>query len=164
MTSDSEIGSQADRPLPVARQFEISERRLHPAYLLISFGRSVRSLIPVIAIGIWKAPGWSIGLLAALVGLHAVAQWWTRRYSVVDGSLRVRSGLFQKTQDTIAINRITGLDAERGVVQRVFGVWGLKIQTPGNNHRSSLHLSCLTVSSLDELRAAGHQPTRPVQP
>ncbi len=139
-------------------RLEISERRLNPAYLVISFGRSLISLLPLIAVGIWKAPGWSIGVLAGLVVFRAVAEWWTRRYSVVDGSLRVRSGLFNRTQDTIGINRITALDAERGVVQRILGVWGLKIQTPGNDHRSAVHLPSLTVSALDDLRAALHQP------
>ncbi|MET3803818.1 putative membrane protein [Nakamurella sp. UYEF19] len=136
----------------------ISERRLHPAYLLISFGRNLRSLIPLIAVGIWQAPGWSIGALAGVVVLLSVANWWVKKYSVRDGSLRVRSGLFRRTQDIIGINRITALDAERGVVQRICGVWGLKIQTPGNNHRASVHLACLSASALEELRVALAQP------
>ncbi len=142
---------------------DITERRLNPAYLLISFGRSLISLLPVIAVGIWKAPGWSIGVLAGLLALRAIAEWWTRRYSVVDGSLRVRSGLFNKTQDTIAVNRITALDAERSVVQRVLRVWGLRIQTPGNDHRAALHLHTLSPLALEELRAALHQPTPAVR-
>ncbi len=133
---------------------EITERRLNPAHLLISFGRSLISLLPVIAVGIWKAPGWSIGVLAGVLALRSIAEWWTRRYSVVGGSLRIRSGLFKRSQDTIGINRITVLDAERGLVQRVLGVWGLKIQTPGTDHRSAVHLPSLTASALEDLRAA----------
>ena len=133
---------------------EIGERRLHPAYLIISLGRSVRTLVPVIAVGIWKAPGWAIAIFAALIALRSLGEWWARTYAVQDGSLRVQSGLFNKTQHTIGINRITALDAERGLVQRVFRVWGLKVQTPGNDHRSSVHLVCLSASALDELRSA----------
>jgi putative membrane protein len=136
------------------RRVEIAERRLHPAYLVISLGRSIRSLIPLIAVGIWKAPGWVIALFAALIALRSLGEWWVRKYSVVDGSLRVVSGLFKRTQHTIGIGRITALDAERGVVQRLFRVWGLKVQTPGNNHRSSVHLACLSAGALEELRAA----------
>lgn len=135
-------------------RIEIAERHLHPAYLVISLGRSIRTLIPLIAVGIWKAPGWAIAILAGLIALRSLGEWWARTYAVVDGSLRVKSGLFNKTQDTIGINRITALDAERGLVQRLFRVWGLKVQTPGNDHRSSVHLVCLSASALEALRAA----------
>src|SRR4051794_31567095 len=126
MTSSSQ---PAIDPTPLPR-VDIAERRLHPAYLLISLGRTVRSLIPLIAVGIWKAPGWSIGLLAALVALHSVAQWWTRRYSVVDGTLRVRSGLFQKSQDTIGVHRITGLVPTGGGGKGRSGAGGGKSRPP----------------------------------
>jgi putative membrane protein len=137
-----------------AARVEISERHLHPAYLVISLGRSLRGLFPLIAVGIGKAPGWSIGVLAALIALRALGEWWARTYEVTGGSLRVKSGLFNKSQHTIGINRISSLDAERGVVQRLFRVWGLKVQTPGNDHRSSVHLVCLSASALEELRVA----------
>jgi putative membrane protein len=133
---------------------EISERRLHPAYLVISLGRSIRSLIPLIAVGIWQAPGWAIAVFAALIGLRSLGEWWVRKYSVEGGSLRVVSGLFKRTQHTIGIKRITALDAERGVVQRLLRVWGLKVRTPGNDHRSSVHLTCLSTGALEELRVA----------
>lgn len=144
---DAEVGLPVHPP-------EISERRLHPAYLVISLGRSVRSLIPLIAVGIWQAPGWAIAVFAALIALRSLGEWWVRKYSVVSGSLRVVSGLFKRTQHTIGVNRITALDAERGVVQRLFRVWGLKVRTPGNDHRSSVHLVCLSTGALQELRAA----------
>ncbi len=157
MTSEPDA---ATRELPGGHHtgVDIAERRLHPAYLLISFGRSIRALIPVIAVGIWKAPGWAIGLLAGLVLLRSFAEWWMRKYSVVDGSLRVRSGLFKRTQDTIATRKITALEAERGVVQRLFGVWGLKVQTPGHDHRSAVRLACLSAPALAQLRAALRLP------
>jgi putative membrane protein len=133
---------------------DLAERRLHPAYLVISFARTVRALIPLIAVGIWKAQGWMIYALAGLIALRSVAEWWMRKYSVTDGSFRLRSGLLKRTQDTIGLARITSVDAERGVVQRLLGVWGVKIRTPGNDHRSSVHLACLSASALETLRVA----------
>lgn len=142
------------RPRPVT----ISDRRLHPAYLVITLGRTVRSLIPVIAVGIWQAPGWTLAVLAGLVLLHSFALWWVRTYGVVEGALRVRGGLFKRTEDTIGLGRISSVDAERGLVQRLLRVWGVKIRTPGNDHRSSIHLPSLSGSALEELREALHQP------
>lgn len=156
MTADQHSSVAA----PAADQpgLRIPERRLHPAYLVISLGRTVRSLIPVIAVGIWRAPGWAIAVAAGLVLLHSLALWWVRRYAVSDGALRVRGGLFRRTEDTIGLHRITAVDAERGALQRMLRVWGVKIRTPGNNHRSAIHLPCLSAAALDELREALHQP------
>ena len=131
---------------------------MHPAYLVISVGRTVRSLIPLIAVGIWQAPGWAVAVAAGLILLHSAALWWVRDYAVLDGALRVRGGVFKRTEDTIGLNRITAVDAERGVVQRLFRVWSVKIRTPGNDHRSALHLPCLSTGALEELREALHQP------
>lgn len=142
------------QPPPVT----IADRRLHPAYLVITAGRTIRGLIPVIAVGIWQAPGWTLAVLAGLVLLHSLALWWVRTYGVVDGALRVRGGLFKRTEDTIGLGRISSVDAERGLVQRLFRVWGVKIRTPGNDHRSAIHLPSLSSTALEELREALHQP------
>jgi len=142
----------AQQPNTAAAQ--IPERRLHPAYLIISFSRTIRMLIPLIAVGIWRAPGWAIWLLAGLIAVWSVAQWWMRKYSVLEETFRLRAGLLRRTQDTIGLGRITSVDAERGVVQRLFGVWGVKIRTPGNDSRSSVHLACLSARAVAELRTA----------
>lgn len=169
MTADRVTGTTGEVPLRTPHRVEISERRLHPAYLVISLGRTIRTLIPAIAIGIWRAPGWAIAVVAGLVLLHSLALWWVRKYAVLDGALRVRGGLFKRTEDTIGLGRISAVDAERGVVQRVFRVWGVKIRTPGNHQRSAIHLQCLSAAALEELRQALHQPVpdadlRPDQP
>ncbi len=145
-------------PRPAPLGITIADRRLHPAYLVIALGRSIRTLIPVIAVGIWQAPGWAIAVAAGLVLLHSLALWWVRTYSVSGGSLRVRGGLVKRTEDTIGLGRISAVDAERGVVQRIFRVWGVRIRTPGNDHRSAVHLQCLSTTALDQLRDALHQP------
>lgn len=162
MTPDQQSGV-ASAGGPGLQRTSIPERRLHPAYLVISLGRTIRSLIPLIAVGIWQAPSWAIWLLAGLVLLHSLALWWVRKYAVLDGALRVRGGLFKRTEDTIGLGRISAVDAERGVVQRVFRVWGVKIRTPGNDRRSALHLPCLSAAALDQLRDALHQPVPAVR-
>lgn len=132
----------------------IAPRRLHPAYLVISLGRTLRALLPLIAVAIWRAPLWSIALAAGLVLLRSSAEWWMRRYSVTAGTLYVSSGILKRSTDTIGVQRITSVDAQRGVVQRLFRVWGVKIRTPGNDHRSSVSLACLSTQALEQLRAA----------
>ena len=154
MTSDQATAptggvAAQEHPLPV-----VPERRLHPAYLVIAAGRSIRSMIPVIAIGVWGAPWWTLAVVGVIVVVTSVGGWRVRRYEVSKGVLRVRSGLFNRTVHTIPAARITAMEAHRGVVQRIFRVWSLKVQTPGDGERASVQLSCLTAARLEELRTA----------
>ena len=137
------------------RPGDLAERRLHPAYLIISAGESLRALLPVvIGISVWRTHWWVLAIAGALLVALALAGWWTRKYAVTNGVLRVRTGLFARSVHSIPASRITALDAHRGVVQRLFRVWGLKVQTPGDGDRASVRLSCLSVSALEELRSA----------
>ena len=147
-TSAAATGS-AD-PVPV-----ISERRQHPAYLLISAGQTLRALIPaIVGVTVWRAHWWVAAAAGGVILAIAVLQWWTHRYAVVQGALRVRSGALSRSVHTVPISRITSLDAHRGVIQRVLGVWGLKVQTPGDGRRSTVRLHCLSGPALEDLRRA----------
>ncbi|MBM9468150.1 PH domain-containing protein [Nakamurella leprariae] len=129
-------------------------RRLHPAYLLISGGRALRSLLPVIAVGIWRIPGWTIGVVAGLVAVFAVAGWLTKRYAILHGVFHLQSGVLNRTVHTVPITRITAVDASRGIVQRLLRVWGVTLRTPAGGDTRSLHLACVTAAELARLRTA----------
>lgn len=144
----------ADATARVTMPVAIPQRRLHPAYLLISAGRALRSAIPFVAVSLWWLPWWVLAVVGALLVAIAIASWWSTTYEVGGDILRVRSGVLRRTVDTIPISRITALDARRGVVQRVFGVWEVRVQTPGDGEGSTATLTCLTERSLAELRAA----------
>lgn len=139
---------------PDAARVEVAQRRQHPAYLVISTGQIIRALIPLIAIGIWKAPWWAIAVLGVLIAAMAVVSWLTSTYSVTNGDLQVRSGLLARKTQTIPVRRITAVDAKRGVIQRLLGVWGLKVQTPGDGDRASVSLHSLSHRQLEQLLSA----------
>ncbi|RIJ77156.1 hypothetical protein D1871_09410 [Nakamurella silvestris] len=152
------------RPHPHDHGLDVDEKRLHPAYLLIGAGRTIRGLIPLFAIALFSWPRWVLYILGALVLVGAVVSWWTTRYSVTDRVLRLRKGLFNRSVHTISAARITGLDTERGLIQRVFGVWSLKVHSPGDGDRSTLELGCLSQAEIDRVRDAlalpDHGPRR----
>lgn len=139
---------------------ELTERRQHPAYLLITAGRTLRSALPaLVGLAVWARYWWLFVVLGLLVAGGALLGWWTTRYSVGGGVLKLRSGYFSKAEQTVPIHRITGIDARRGLVQRVFGVWEVGVQTPGDGEKSTITLSCLTQPALEELRSALADPT-----
>ena len=145
----------------------VPDTRLHPIYLLIETARSLRSAIPFLVVTILGgAPWWVNATLFAIVMVVAVAQWRVKRYSVISGVLRLRTGIFNRMVRVVPITRITALDAYRSLSQRMIGVWGLKVQSPGDRNGSAVVLGSLSGRRLDQLRSALelHQSTAPRAP
>ncbi len=130
----------------------INGKRLHPAYLIIGAGRTLRAMIPLILLSIVQFPPWLLIPLGALVVVGAVLSWWRTKYSIHDGVLRVSSGILSRKVRTVHARRITAVETERGIVQRIFGVWGLKIQTPGDGDSAAVSLPCLSAAEAETVR------------
>ena len=115
----------------------------------------MRQAIPFLVVTIFGgAPWWVNAVLFALVMVIAIAQWHVKKYSVVGGVLLVRSGLVNRSVRVVPITRITALAASQSLTQRLVGVWGLNVQSPGDRNGSAVTLACLSGRRLDELRAA----------
>ena len=146
----------------------VPDTRLHPIYLIIDTAKTLRQAIPLLVVTIFGgAPWWVNAALFALVMAIAIAQWHVRKYSVVGGLLLVRSGVVNQSVRVVPITRITALAASQSLTQRLVGVWGLHVQSPGDRHGSAVTLACLSGRRLDELRAAlesGDRATVPADP
>jgi putative membrane protein len=142
----------------------VPDTRLHPIYLIIETAKTVRSAVPFLVVTILGgAPWWVNAILATVIMIVAIAQWHVKKYSVISGVLRLRSGLVNRSVRVVPITRITALAASRSLTQRLVGVWGLKVQSPGDRNGSAVVLGCLSGSRLDQLRTAlesGHLPER----
>ena len=133
----------------------IPDTRLHPAYLVIETAKTLRSAIPFLVVTILGgAPWWVNTILFALIMVIAVAQWHVKKYSVIAGVLRLRSGLINRSVRVVPITRITALAASQSLTQRLVGVWKLAVQSPGDRNGAALVLGCLSGSRLDQLRDA----------
>jgi putative membrane protein len=80
--------------------------------------------------------------LFALVMAIAIARWHVKKYSVVGGLLLVRSSLVNRSIRVVPIARITALAASQSLTQRLVGVWGLDVQSPGDRHGPAVTLAC----------------------
>ena len=133
----------------------VPDTRLHPIYLIIGTAKTVRQAIPFLMVTIFGgAPWWVNAILFALVMVVAIAQWHVKKYSVVGGVLLLRSGVVDRSVRVVPITRITALTASQSLTQRLVGVWGLNVQSPGDRNGSAVTLACLSGRRLDELRAA----------
>src|SRR5690242_11803752 len=123
----------------------VPDTRLHPIYLIINTAKTLRQAIPYFLVTIFGGADWWVSAsLFGLVMLIAAAQWLVKKYSVVGGVLLLRSGIVDRTVRAVPLTRITALEASQSLAQRLVGVWGLGVHSPGDRHGSALSLACLS--------------------
>ena len=118
--------------------------RPHPAAMVINALKSIRRLVSASAL-----PGiivlFSQGLspltialvllgamvLVVLAAIWGFLSWRATTYGVVGGAFRLRQGVFQKSERTIPLEHVQSVDTVQGVVQRIFGVYEVRVETAG---------------------------------
>lgn len=119
--------------------------RTHPKVLLLP----LLVLLVVLAAAAWLtaqlsgAPAMLVWLLAAAAvvwfTLRPVITWATTSYTFTNRRFMKRSGLIAKQGRTIPLNRISGVDFEIGVVDRLFGCGTLVVSDASEQGRVELH-------------------------
>ena len=117
---------------------------LHPAAMLIDAIRTIRrslSAFVIPGIAFLASRGFSVGtivliLLGALVVTVLAAVWgflsWrATTYQVTGGAFRLRRGVLQKNERTIPLDHVQSVDTVQGIIQRLFGVVEVRIETAG---------------------------------
>jgi uncharacterized membrane protein YdbT with pleckstrin-like domain len=86
---------------------------------------------------------WVVWAVAALVivlwSVRPAIAWATTTYTFTNRRFVKRSGLIAKEGRTIPLNRISGVDFEIGVVDRVFGCGTLVVSDASEQGRVELH-------------------------
>lgn len=83
---------------------------------------------------------WVLAAVAILrYVLRPVISWATTTYTFTNRRFLKRSGLVAKTGRTIPLNRISGVDFEIGLVDRVFGCGTLVVSDASEQGRVELH-------------------------
>jgi putative membrane protein len=119
-------------------------RHLHPAAMIIAAIRTIRRslsafVIPGIAFLMSRGldPGTiALVLLGALVVAVLAAFWgflsWrATTYEVAGGAFRLRQGIVQKNERTIPLDHVQSVDTVQGLIQRLFDVVEVRIETAG---------------------------------
>lgn len=139
-------------------------RRLHPAKSFVDgFGVLRAAIIPVVVV--MAGQGFAIGIVVivalALLGVgFGYLQWRTTVYWVDDRTLHYRSGLIAKKEQSVPASRISALDTSRGIIQRIFGIVAVQVQTAGGGQKAEIELGAVTFTEAERLRhALGHRET-----
>jgi putative membrane protein len=119
-------------------------RHLHPAAMLIAAIKTIRrslSAFVIPGVAFLMSRGFDAGtivlvLLGALVVAMLAAFWgflsWrATTYQVAGGAFRLRQGVVQKNERTIPLDHVQSVDTVQGLIQRLFGVVEVRVETAG---------------------------------
>jgi putative membrane protein len=145
---------------------EVAARRLHPAGIAVLGVGALRGLAlplgvafastvlgagggePILRVLIFGVGG---ALIAAATGL---AGWLTTRWSVGDGTIRLRTGILSRKETDVPLGRVQAIDTVHGPLQRLFGVRGVQVQTAGGARDAEITLPAVAPGDVELLRAA----------
>jgi putative membrane protein len=144
---------------------DTAERRLHPVGMLLEALATVRRWFGLAAFpGIAALLNGEFGmrtLLLILLGVVLIAvfsavwgvlSWRATTYRVSGGAFHFKQGVLQKSERTLPLERIQSVDTVQGVVQRVFGVIGVRIEAAGGGGEPEISLSALSRPAASTLR------------
>lgn len=116
-------------------------KRLHPAAILVTILKIIKDAIfPLVLIFLFGGNNFGeksyllyigFGVIILFVIGSAVLSWFRFTYWVENGELRIESGLFVKKKQYIRFERIHSVNISEGLVQRLFGLAKLQIETAG---------------------------------
>jgi putative membrane protein len=150
------------------------ERRLHPVAMLIGAIRTIRRWVSAFVFpgaAFLVSQGFSLRTLtlvalgalvvAALATLWGFLSWRATTYAVAGGAFRLRTGVFQKNERTIPLEHVQSVDTVQGVIQRLFGVYEVRVETAGGGAAEpDASLPALDHASVEELRSEIEGPRR----
>lgn len=116
-------------------------KRLHPIAAVVNALRQLKELIiPFLVFVVFGSRGtnWdlfyfygSIGVVV-LIFVYGVLAWYRFTYRIEHGELRIEYGLIIRKKRYIPFERIQSLDLSEGILQRLFGLVKVKVETAGS--------------------------------
>ncbi|RFU67389.1 hypothetical protein D0469_15065 [Peribacillus saganii] len=138
-------------------------KRLHPVAAVSHSLRTLKeAILPIIIFFVFggnRDSKWDfIELYLApvvLITIFAlgVLSWMRFTYRIEEGELRLESGVFIRKKRYIRFERIQSIDVSEGILQRLFGLVQLKVETAGSSgaDQADAVLSAITKQEADEI-------------
>lgn len=132
-------------------------QRQHPvAALSRAFGLIRGNLVTIIVFLFFGAQSesfsfwwWTAGGFAFLL-IAGVANWWRFLFKVDDELIHIKSGVFVRKNLYLTKDRIQVIDITAGIIQRIFGLVRLDIQTAGASSRAAV-IEAITRDKAEEI-------------
>lgn len=128
-------------------------KRLHPVAAITGLLSALREfIVPFVLIYFFGREGgsyqWFFALAIIIPAFLGVGRWLRFRYQFEGSTLKIEEGLLVQKKVTIPKNRVQSIDVSAGLVQRLFGLVSVKIQTAGNDE-AAVDLNAVTKEEAD---------------
>lgn len=132
-------------------------RRLHPYALLSESAGAARTLILPALLGgasmarhhFGRGVTWTLLLLAVPTLLFALAEYLSFRYRLSGEGLFLNSGVLSRRRRLVPLSRVQNVDLRENVVQRLFGVAELRVETAGGDAEEGVVLFLGRATAVD---------------
>lgn len=132
------------------------ERRLHPfSWLFVLITQLREVALPLIVLLLFGRGEWweFMAIVGAVVlALYSLVYSFGFRYRIGDGELRVREGIFDRTERHIPFARIQNIARRSNLLHRAFGVTELRLESGGGLKPEAV-MKVLRVAEADALVA-----------
>ncbi len=144
---------------PLHRCMKMNElKRQHVAAIFINAAKGLTQIaVPFAIVAFFQGILWIFFL--ALAGLILVSigfswlSWYKFRYSLEEGELYVEQGIFVKKKRYIQKKRVQAINISAGVLQRIFGLVKVNIDTAGGGMEAEVELVAVTKKEADSIRS-----------
>jgi putative membrane protein len=143
-----------------AARLDADGRRLHPLTLVFSALGIARGMVwPAVAGGFGFGDGELDRMLPIILGVLAIpaligagAKYALYRWRLDADELLLRSGVLNRQNRVIPLARVQNVEVRQSLLQRVFGVAELRVETAGTGLQAEAVLSVLGVGEAQSLR------------
>ena len=135
-------------------------KRIHPVGMILSFFSIIKSyIIPAIVFFIFGNNGnfnvyFVIGaiFLFILIVVMSFLEWWKFSYWVEDGELRIEHGVFVNKKRYIPIERIQSINSSAGIIQQIFRLVKVQIETAGGGSEAEAVLTAIKSEEAERIQ------------
>ncbi|AZB41375.1 hypothetical protein CEF21_03065 [Bacillus sp. FJAT-42376] len=138
-------------------------KRLHPAAAIINFLKLLKEMIIPLVIFIFanRADGMlgllmygGAGLFLLLLIVFSVIKWLKFTYRIEEDELRIEQGLFVKQKRFVPLERVQTIHTRAGVIQQLFGLVRLEIETASGGPETEIELTAISKSQAAAIKKA----------
>jgi putative membrane protein len=136
-----------------------TEQRLHPAWIVLRAVATLRAMALPLVIFLFSRRdrqdlfGFGVAGLFILGTVVVRALSWLRfTYAVTPQGVQVRSGLLTRRERLVPFERIQSVDLREGLLERLFGVTQVRIETAAGGGNADVILGAISREQATELR------------
>lgn len=140
---------------------DIPPRRQQPAVIFLDAVRGLGALVvPVLILLFTREGDRQQQMVLTISAVYIVGSlifqfvaWRQFTYEVTGSDLRVHSGVFERKERLVPLERIQSVDIHETLLQRLFGVVGVQIETAaGGSQSADVKIGALTRADAEHLR------------